>query len=102
MLTLKVVTLNHNDEEQTSLFFGDSIEHTERPETGMGLVNYPHARYIGSVNESSEQVFIASQVLIYNADGTLKEKLLILPKSDCYITEGGKTVDSFCSYFKTI
>jgi hypothetical protein len=102
MLTLKIVTLDHNEEEQTSIFFGDSITHSERV---VKISELPPSedRYVGIfADPKSEQPFMSSRVMIFNADRTLKESLLILPKSDCFITESGKTVDTFHSYFKQV
>ncbi|MBK5202123.1 MAG: hypothetical protein JJE45_00175 [Prolixibacteraceae bacterium] len=102
MLTLKVVTLDQNNDEQTSLFYGDSISHAEGIMKGTELKNYPDSRWVGYIDSASEQPFMASHVLILNADTTLKHDLLVLPKSDCYVTESGKTVDTFYSYFKEV
>lgn len=103
MLTLKVVSIDHNGEEQTYLFFGDSFSHAEGTMNGTELKNYSDSRLIGSfIDETNTQPFVASHVLIFNADRTLKEDLLILPKSTCYITESGKTVDTFYSFFKEV
>ena len=102
MLTLKVVTLDNKDDEQTSLFFGDSISHAEGIMKGVDLKNYPNSRHIGYINEASDQPFMASNVMIVNSDNVVKHELLILPKSTCFITESGKTVDTFHSYFKEV
>jgi len=95
MLTLKVVTTDHNDDVLTTLFSGDSISHAEGVMKGTDVKNYPNSRHVGYINNASEQEFISSNVLILNDDASLKYDLLILPKSDCYITESGKTVDTF-------
>jgi hypothetical protein len=101
MLTLKVFSIDQNDERQTTVFYGDSISHTERLIKASELKSFTDAKYVGSIiNESSEQEFVSSHVVIYNADRTIKEILLILPKSDCFIMENGKTVDTFYSHFK--
>ena len=102
MLVLKVVfesgLLN---QEQTSLFYGESITHVERIETALDIKSYPAAYHIGSIiDELSETEFVASQVMIHDANRNLKDHLLILPKSSCFIMEGGKTVDSFSVDYK--
>ena len=102
MLTLKVVTLDDKDEYQTSLFFGDSITHAEGIMKGTDLKNYPSSQHVGYINEASEQPFMASHVLITNAERVVKDELLILPKSTCFVTESGKTVDTFHSFFKEV
>ena len=102
MLTLKVISTNIDGEVQTSLFYGESICHFERLEKASGLKDYSSDKVrIGSlINEASEQEFYLSEVFLNDAEGCLKTQLLILPKSDCFIMENGKTVDSFYSQFK--
>ena len=102
MLVLKVVTLDNEDKETTSLFSGDSISHSEGIMKGIDLKNYPSSQFIGYVNELTEQEFNASHVLIFDNNRVIKDELLILPKSTCFITESGKTVDTFHSYFKQV
>jgi hypothetical protein len=102
MLVLKVITLDNDDKELTSLFSGDSISHSEGPMKGTDTKNYPSAQFIGYANEASEQEFIASYVLIFDNNRVIKDELLVLPKSTCFITESGKTVDTFQSYYKQI
>ena len=100
MLTLKVITKDIDGANQTSIFSGESITHTERVEKPSILQSLPtNARVVGNINSEGTQDFIASYVFIYEKGGFIKEFLLIVPKSDCFIMEDGKTVDTFYSHF---
>jgi len=101
MLTLKVITTDKDGLQETSLFSAESISHTERIEKQSGISNYADVWILGAPPESmSEQTFVASHVLMYDDDRILKQALLILPKSDCFVMDNGKTVDTFYSYYK--
>lgn len=102
MLVLKVITLDNDEKELTSLFSGDSISHGEGLMKGTDNKNYPSAQFIGYINEASEQEFTASHILIFDNNRVIKDELLVLPKSTCFITESGKTVDTFYSYYKQV
>lgn len=101
MLTLKVITTDADGHDQTNLFSADSISHSEGIEKQSGIKAYGDVELLGAPPmSSSEQEFVACHVWLYNVDRTVKWRLLILPYSQCYIMDSGKTVDSFISAFK--
>jgi hypothetical protein len=101
MLTLKVVSTDIDGNVTTNLFYGESINHTERLEKADGLKTYTNAKYVGSLmNMAGTQEFVASHVLINDSDGYQKDNILVLPYSECFIMANGRTVDKFISSFK--
>jgi hypothetical protein len=101
MLTLKVITLDVDDDKHVTLFFSDHISHSERTEKRKDIPDkYPTSIRIGVLaDSSSEQLVLISKVILYNNDNSIKGDFLILPKAECFIMEGGKTIDTFFSYF---
>jgi hypothetical protein len=102
MLTLKVITIDTDDDRAVTLYSADHISHFATIEKRKDLPNkFPSAQRVGTLaDSSSDQELIISHVILWNGDRSIKEDLLILPKSDCFIMEEGKTVDTFYSYFK--
>jgi len=101
MLTLKVITTDIDGNITTNLFYGESINHTERIEKADGLKSYIDAKYVGSLMDTnSQQEFVASQILIHDSDNHLKDNIIVLPYSECFIMANGRTVDKFVSAFK--
>lgn len=101
MLTLKVVNTDGQGVKQTSVFSADHITHVESIIKAGEITKFTGAQYIGSlINESGDQPFVACDVILYNEDRTSKDRLLILPYSECFIMDNGKTVDNFYSAFK--
>lgn len=106
MITLKIITTNIDGEQETMILSGDSISHREYTSKDHLLVKNALVKNsslwcIGElVGISGDQDFIASDVIIYDEERECKNILLILPKSDCYIMDNGKTVDSFYTYYK--
>lgn len=102
MLTLKVISMDLEGAEITHLFSGDRINHCERVRKDHALIPDPGIKvWIGKlINTSSTQEFITSYVQIFGADNEMKTDIFIFPHADCFITEGGKTVDSFTVNYK--
>jgi hypothetical protein len=101
MLVLKVITIDVDDDKATTLYSADHISHFAIKEKRKDLGSkYPSAQRVGMLaDSSSEQELLVSRVILYNLDRSIKEDLIILPKSDCFIMQDGKTVDTFYSYF---
>jgi hypothetical protein len=101
MLTLKVITTDRDGQVETHIYYGESMSHTERIIKASEMKKFTGASFIGSIiNESSEQQFVSCDVIITGKDVSGNHRLLILPASECFIMENGKTVDTFSSDFK--
>jgi hypothetical protein len=102
MLTLKVITTDVDGDKSVTLFSSDHISHSEINEIRKDISDkYPCSVRVGILaDSSSEQKLVVSHVLFYNTDNSIKGDILILPKSDCFIMDEGRTVDTFYSYFK--
>jgi len=106
MLTLKVVTTDLDGQTQTHILNGDSITHKEYFSSDHCIAtkareNNSTSWIIGNMIEtSSTQKFTVSEVKVYDEDRYCKNDLLVLPKAECYITENGKTVDTFFCQFE--
>jgi hypothetical protein len=106
MLTLKVVTTDQDGQTETYVLNGDSIVHKEYFSSDHLIVPKIQEKnsttwIVGTMIESSStQRFTVSEVRIYDKDRYCKNDLFILPKADCYITDNGKTVDSFFCYYE--
>jgi len=91
MLTLKVITTDINGNIETNLFYGDSVTHSNMTIKGKDLQKYSDCLYVGQkMNEEGTIEFSATHVFIYEKERCLKNKLLILPTSECFIMEMGK------------
>lgn len=106
MLTLKVITTDLDGQTESHILSGDTITHKEQFSSDHCLASKwkeenSFVWILGSMTEtSSEQKFIYSVVHIYDEERNNKNVLLVLPKSDCYIMENGKTVDMFNCVFE--
>ena len=100
MLTLKVITTDIDGQQETHLFYGERIQHKEETSNTYNLAFAAPSQVIGSLPDKvSEQSYIYSRVFLYGDSNLPKVLLYILPRAECFITEGGTTVDSFyCSY----
>ena len=103
MLTLKVITTDLEGQNKTHLFYGERIQHKEisadkRLEFNLGA----NQSVIGTMSDtpSSTQPYTYSTVFIYGESDTPKLLLWILPCSDCYVMQNGKTIDTFSARYK--
>jgi len=103
MLTLKVVTIDNDGQKETHLFCGERIQHKEistnkRLKFSLGL----NESVISTMSDTpeSEQEYTYSTVCIFDGGDNPKTLLWIMPCADCYITEGGTTVDTFSARYK--
>lgn len=101
MLSLKIITTKLDGSSESCLFSADSISHAERTEKKSTFVRLDDSWLLGALPEStSEQPFVMSEVFLYDEDRNLKQVIQVLPKSDGYIMENGKTIDTFFCYFE--
>lgn len=102
MLTLKVITTDIDGQLTTHLFTGKSISHLEQTSQDYSLPTkfQQVGQIVGCLTEKmSEQQFIYSHVFLYGDGDGYEKRLYILPHAECYIMEGGRTVDSFSCIF---
>lgn len=102
MLTLKVITTDINGDLETFLFYGEAISHREKVshDYQMTPALMESGQVIGTLTEKiSEQQFVFSNVYLYGKEESYERRLFILPHAECYIMEGGKTIDTFSCYF---
>ena len=106
MFTLKVITQDLEGLRETHLFSAKRIQHTGidtndyKIELGKGYLN---TVTIGSLPDKTEgigQMFNYCRVFLYGEEDHPETLLYILPYAECFITEEGKTVDTFGSYYK--
>lgn len=108
MLTLKVITTDQDDQSTTYLFSGDSINHKESFSDDHSIISKTKEKnstiwILGKmIDTTSKQKFTISDIEIYDLDRNLTHIMLVLPKSSCYIMDGGKTIDSFFCYYEKI
>jgi len=98
MLTLKVITTDSKGELDTHLYSAKVISHSERTSNDYGLSKtlISSGQVLGEMIEKiSDQKFIFSTIFFYDDDDSYIRKIHVLPHADCYIMEGGKTIDSF-------
>jgi hypothetical protein len=107
MLTLKVISLDQDGQTETHILNGDSITHKEYFSADHCIISKMREKnsttwILGNIVETtSTQKFIVSEVKVYNEERFCKNDLFIVPKAECYITDGnGKTVDSFFTSFE--
>jgi hypothetical protein len=102
MLTLKVITTDIDGNLDTHLFYGEAISHNERVSNDYQLPTkfLSSGQIVGELTEKiSEQQFVFSNIFIYGAGEAYIRRLYVLPHAECYVMEGGKTIDSFSCYF---
>jgi hypothetical protein len=97
-MTLKIVSMSIDGILTASIFSGCEISHTERIIPIREAWGGSDVITVGEVgNPNSEQWCYVSYVNILDKD--VVKRITVLPKSDCYIMEDGKTVDSFHCIF---
>lgn len=103
MFTLKVITQDFEGIRETHLFSAKRIQHTAiesadykiEPWVGHNCVT------IGSLTQTTdEHGFNYCRVFLYGEEDHPETLLYILPYAECFVTEKGKTVDTFGSYYK--
>lgn len=99
MLVLKTKSIDEEGREWVEVFEAERIAHSETrndDHTFEPLTDLVIGKLSGS---SSKQPFILSHVRLFSPTGTLKNDIAILPMTQCWIMENGKTVDSFISRY---
>jgi hypothetical protein len=106
MLTLKIISTDQNGHLQTNLFSAERISHSEfdfksKEETFTKFIERNSPAYVigGMNNTETSQPFCFSNVVLYQKDGF--EILYIVPYSEVYIMQDGKTIDTFIVRYYT-
>jgi hypothetical protein len=103
MLTLKVITTDIDGQKGTHLFNCDHLTHRERESNDYQLkfANDEKVYVIGYLpDKESKQKFTYSDIWLYDGGNEPKMLIYALPRSECFVMNNGKTVDSFGAYFE--
>lgn len=99
-MTIKIISTDIDGIVTVCLCSGDSIRHTEKTHPARETKGSSDSVIVGGFgNMNSEQIIITSEIEIFDKDNSLIRRLVVTPKSECFImNDDGKTVDVFYSH----